>query len=305
MVNGLLSLARRTPVENRVLDLNELLREEVFLLERTTLARTRLELDLAPDLRPTRGDAAALAHAFMNLFVNAVDAMPEGGTLALGSRNLDDGWIEIRVEDTGCGMAPDVLERALDPFFTTKGPGRGTGLGLTLAYGAAKSHRGALEVESEPGRGTRVRIRLPACEPGGAEAPELPAAAVPAGARLQVLVVDDDDLVRTSLKAILGTLGHDALAVDGGEEALATLAAGYRPDLMILDMNMPGLGGAGTLSRLRALRPDLPVLLATGRVDELVLALVEASPQVVLLPKPFGLEELRKHLAPLRPLGPS
>jgi signal transduction histidine kinase/ABC-type amino acid transport substrate-binding protein len=125
MVRSLLSFARQSPVDEQELDMNAILREEVSLLERTTLAKVRLEMDLAPDLRPVRGDASALTHALMNLCVNAVDAMPDDGTLTLRTRNVDEGWIEITVEDTGSGMPKEVLEKALDPFFTTKGVGKG------------------------------------------------------------------------------------------------------------------------------------------------------------------------------------
>ncbi|NTV73253.1 MAG: PAS domain S-box protein, partial [Holophaga sp.] len=129
LVKSLLAFARRSLAEDAELDLNAVIMDNVRILERTTLAKVRLELALAPALSPMRGDSGALAHAFMNLCVNAVDAMPEGGTLVLRTRNAGDGWIEAQVEDSGCGMAPEVLEKALDPFFTTKGVGKGTGLG--------------------------------------------------------------------------------------------------------------------------------------------------------------------------------
>jgi PAS domain S-box-containing protein len=129
MVKSLLSFARQSPTEARALDLNGILREEVHLLERTTLSRIRLEIDFEKHLHPIRGDASALAHAFLNLCVNAVDAMSEQGTLILRTRNIEPGWVEVVVEDTGSGMAPEVLARAMEPFFTTKGPGKGTGAG--------------------------------------------------------------------------------------------------------------------------------------------------------------------------------
>ena len=165
MVKSLLNFARQSPTEEHELDMNAILREEVELLERTTLAKIRLEMDLASDLRPILGDASALTHAFMNLCVNAVDAMPENGTLTLRTRNVDNDWIEVLVEDTGTGMPREVLEKAMDPFFTTKGVGKGTGLGLSMVYSTVKAHRGQIEIQSEPGQGTRVRMRFPACEP--------------------------------------------------------------------------------------------------------------------------------------------
>ncbi|WP_306599908.1 ATP-binding protein [Geothrix sp. 21YS21S-2] len=300
-VRGLLSFARQSPAEERDLDLNGILQEEARLLEHTTLARVALTLDLAPDLRPIRGDASALSHALMNLCVNAVDAMPQGGTLALRTRNVDGDWIELSVEDTGEGMPPAVLERALDPFFTTKDVGRGTGLGLSLVYSTVKAHLGQLEIQSEPGRGTRVRMRFPVSESAAQQALEAQEAreAAQPGA-LRVLLVDDDELIQYSIRTVLEVLGHAATAVSSGEEALRLLEGGFQPQVVILDMNMPGLGGPGTLPRLRALRPDLPVLLATGRADPTAMDLAEAHPQVKLLSKPFTMEDLRRELQRLR-----
>jgi len=300
MVKSLLNLARQDPSELRELDLNAILSEEVRLLERTTLARVSLVLNLAPDLSPIRGDASALTHAVMNLCVNAVDAMPEGGTLTLATRNLDGGWVEVRVEDTGCGMPNDVLEKALDPFFTTKAVGKGTGLGLSLVYSAMKAHRGQMEILSEPGHGTCVKLRFPACAPELPPDQPLPAprAAVPHRS-LSVLMVDDDELIQSSMQVILEALGHRMAPAHSGEEALAKLETGLKPDVVILDMNMPGIGGAGTLPRLRRLRPELPVLLATGRADQTALDLVAAHPKVTLLSKPFSMAELQQYLEPI------
>ena len=163
-VKSLLSFARQSPVENGRLDMNAILKEEVALLERTTLAKVRLEIDLEANLRPILGDASALTHAFMNLCVNAVDAMPENGTLTLHTRNVDNDWIEVVVEDNGTGMSKEVLEKAMEPFYTTKETGQGTGLGLSMVFSTVKAHRGQMSIESELGKGTRVMMRFPACE---------------------------------------------------------------------------------------------------------------------------------------------
>ncbi|GLH74361.1 hypothetical protein GETHLI_28630 [Geothrix limicola] len=296
MVKSLLSFARQNPAEEQELDMNTILREETSLLERTTLAKVRLEMTLDPALRPIRGDASALSHALMNLCVNAVDAMPDRGTLTLRTRNLDSGWIEIEVGDTGCGMPEDVLKKALDPFFTTKPAGKGTGLGLSMVYSTVNAHHGQMEIQSEPGLGTRVSLRFPAAEPSRNETGALPEGGTGPSQALSVLLVDDDDLVRASTQALLESLGHAALAAPSGEAALAELESGARPDLVILDMNMPGLSGAGTLPRLRALRPEVPILLATGQVDQAALALIEAYPRVTLLAKPFDRNDLLRHL---------
>jgi CheY-like chemotaxis protein len=194
-----------------------------------------------------------------------------------------------------------VLEKAMDPFFTTKEVGKGTGLGLSLVYSTVKAHQGQLDIQSEPGSGTQVRLRFPTCAaPKAGASPLAPAPA--ANGALHVVVVDDDELIRCTLPPVLERLGHRVTAFASGELALASLEAGLRPDFVILDMNMPGLGGAGTLPRLRALRPALPVLLATGRLEPAVLELAAAHPQVRLLAKPFSIKEIREQLEGIRPV---
>ena len=297
MVRSLLNFARQGQVEACVLDLNAILQDEVRLLERTTLSEVRLEVDLEPRLRPMRGDAGALTHALMNLCVNAVDAMPEQGVLTLRTRNLGNAWIEVMVEDTGTGMSKEVQERALEPFFTTKEVGKGTGLGLSMVYTTVQAHHGQMKIRSEPGRGTAVSLQFPACESGN-QVGRLDAESGrgPSSGALKVLLVDDDELIQNSIQALLEALGHDGFMASRGEAALAAIEGGFKPDVVILDMNMPGLGGKGTLPRLRVLLPQVPVLLSTGRADQAALALAEAHPHVTLLPKPFALKELRQRL---------
>jgi len=299
MAKCLLNFARQSPAEEHELDINTILREEVRLLERTTLSRVHLDMEFTSDLRPMRGDASALTHAFMNLCVNAVDAMEENGTLTLRTQNVDNDWIEVVVEDTGCGMSQDVLDRALDPFFTTKEEGKGTGLGLSMVHSTVKAHRGMMEIQSRPGQGTCVRIRFPSCEPLlQVLEPEGGRAPLPPRMPLNLLLVDDDELIQSSTQAILGVLGHGVTGVCSGEEALEKLASGFQPDVVILDINMPGLGGSRTLTRLRSLYPALPVLVSTGKVDQEALNLVAAHSHVSLLPKPFSMGELQAHLEP-------
>jgi CheY-like chemotaxis protein len=161
-----------------------------------------------------------------------------------------------------------------------------------------QAHHGKLDLRSEIGLGTCVTLRFPTCE-SATEDPhasgKFPTLASLKG--LDILLVDDDELIQCSMQGVLGGLGHRVSIAPSGEEALARLEAGWTPDLVILDMNMPGLGGARTLPLLRALRPDLPVLLATGRADQTAVDLVAAHPHVTLLSKPFGMKELKAQLA--------
>jgi len=293
-VQGLLAFARQTPVTEADVDLNGILQEVASLLERTTLARIRLVIDLEPGLRPMRGDAHALANAVMNLCLNAVDAMAAGGTLLLSTRNVEGARIQLQVTDTGSGMPPEVRRRALDPFFTTKGVGEGTGLGLAMVYGTVQAHQGQLILQSDLGKGTCVTLSFPAAEtPPSPPSPAPEPRRVSSGPGRRVLLVDDDPLVRSATQALLDRLGHRVFAAAGGEEALAQLEQGCLPEVVILDLNMPGMSGAETLARLRVLAPELPVILATGNPDEAAEELVASYRGVSLLGKPFTMADLR------------
>ncbi len=298
LVKGLLGFARQELQEVRLVDLNDLIREEVALLEHTIPASVRIVPELAPGLRQMHGDPASLSHVLMNLCVNAVDAMPRGGSLFLRTRNEGTDMVCLEVADTGLGMTPEVLEKAMDPFFTTKEQGKGTGLGLAIVYGSVKAHHGQVELSSAPGEGTRVLMRFPASHslplPGAPN--QRPG---PPGHPLSILVVDDDELILDSLVELLRSMGHRPTVARSGEEALLLLEQGLSAEVVLLDLNMPGLGGAGTLPRLRAAHPELPVLIATGRADQSAMDLVARTPRTLLLPKPFSGLELNSHFRQL------
>ena len=297
LLRGLLDFARKDLAEERLLDLNVLLVDEIRLLERTTLQRVKLDLDLDPGLHPVVGDPGALGHAVMNLCLNAVDAMPEGGTLTLRSRNLEPGQVRVIVEDTGFGMPEEILEKVLDPFFTTKPQGQGTGLGLSIAYGTVKAHGGQMQIQSRPGQGTQVLLTFPAGRGKVAATPVAAPVAVPTVLQdFLILVVDDDELVRCSMEILLEALAMTSRLASSGEEALAMLEEGLRPDLLLLDVNMPGMGGVGFLPRFRERFPDVPVLLVTGRLDQTALDLAKSQVGVEIFPKPFAFDELSRRL---------
>jgi len=297
LVRSLTDFARKGLDDAQPVDLNELVAAELDLLRSTTLNKLDLVEDLAPDLPRVLGEPAALTNAIMNLCVNAMDAMPAGGVLCLQSRATPAGEVEVLVTDTGRGMAPEVLARAMEPFFTTKPPGKGTGLGLPGVYGTMKAHGGSVQITSEEGRGTRVVLRFPRYAPDEATPLQL-AAAAPAGPAeaLFILVVDDDPVIQETLPSLLGFLGHRCRLAVGGQEALDLLAGGLKVDLVILDHNMPGLSGADTLVRLREVLPHLPVLLSTGFLEPGVEDLTHRFPGVALLYKPYSLAGIRRKL---------
>jgi CheY-like chemotaxis protein len=241
--------------------------------------------------------------ALLNLAVNARDAMPRGGVLRIEARNIHHGatpapaplapgdYVRVSVSDSGSGMTPEVLARALDPFYTTKAQGQGTGLGLAQAYAFALQSQGLLQIDSEPGKGTRVDIWLPRAQ-GAAPAPELAATstspeALPRG-RGSVLFVEDDPLVREAVSHALEEAGFEVLAAHDGEQAVALLDGGARPAVVFSDIVMPGaISGIDLADIVRRRDPALPVVLATGYTER-----QPAIPGVQVLAKPYPIERL-------------
>jgi len=252
--------------------------------------------DLDPHLTPVLADPTQLEVAVLNLAINARDAMPDGGTLTISSRRLritDDPdlipgtYVELSISDTGSGMDEDVLARAFDPFFTTKEIGKGTGLGLSMVYGMARQSGGNARIESDPGRGTTVKLYFRRADRDG----EVPASGGKTGDQLRrsrgaatVLVIDDDPDVRQFIAAGLEEYGHEVIeAVDGGE-GIEKFAA-TSPDLVIVDYIMPGLSGAEVAGHILATRPDQPILFVSGynETDEIR----RVAPDAQILAKPF------------------
>ena len=301
LVRGLTSFARKELGEAALLDLNGVVRQELELLRRTTPAQVSLALDLEEGLPPILGEPSAIGNILMNLCVNAVDAMPQGGTVGFGTRVLADGRVELTVSDTGDGMTGDVLRRAGEAFFTTKPQGRGTGLGLTIVQSTMTAHHGTMELRSAPGEGTTVLLRFP---PGSPKEPdtarEAPAEAG-AARTLRILLVDDDELIQTTAPLMLEHMGHRVAVAARGLEAVSVLEEGMEVDLVVLDHNMPGLSGAETLARIQALRPDLPILLSTGRADAAVEACLGQGRNLWLLLKPYSFNELGGKLREIFP----
>jgi len=292
------ALARRIPVE-----VNALVEEVRVLLENTSRNRIEIRAALTGDLTWINGDPGSLSSALMNICLNGLDAMPDGGTLTLRTAIPRPDRVEVSVEDTGAGMAPEILARVTEPFYTTKPVGQGTGLGLSITHGVLKAHGGTLEIASQAGKGTQVRLGLPRV-PG-----PVPEAAVPAPPPplevLKILLVDDDEEVRFLMTRMLRRAGAAEVATaPGGREAIDCLGSGAVPDLVILDQNMPGLDGLQTLALIRERHPDLPVLISSGQPDiEDWEALKRQN--VAVISKPFTLEEIREKLAGMPGAGRS
>jgi CheY-like chemotaxis protein/anti-sigma regulatory factor (Ser/Thr protein kinase) len=235
-----------------------------------------------------RGNAAQLREVFTNLILNAVDAMPQGGTLRLATGERD-GSVTAIVEDSGVGMAPETLRRVFEPFFTTKGV-QGTGLGLSMVYGIVQRHGGKLAVSSEPGRGTRIELSFP--RTAAAEPAALPEPAAPA-VSLSVMVVDDEPAVRGLLVDILGALGHRAVGHGSGASALEGFQPG-RFDLVLTDLGMPGINGWQLSQSLRALDDGVTIVFVTGWGEEVDDEQVRRAGADGVVSKPFEIEHVAR-----------
>ena len=299
VVRSLLYFARTTVESLAPVDLNEIIDQIVDLLDKTTLKKIHLFTELQVALPPVEGDQGALSNAVMNLCINAVDAMPNGGALTLRTRRRDGGFVEVSVRDTGVGMTDDVRARAVEPFFTTKPVGEGTGLGLAMVYGTVKSHGGTLDISSTAGEGTEVTLVFPTTARAVAQAPQQQEVETPR-ISLRILLVDDDELIRAGVSMLLGTFGHEVHSAGDGAQAIALLASGQAdPDLVILDVNMPDMDGPETLERLLAIRPQQHVLMASGFGDEEMARSAKGRPNILTIQKPFTLDELDAKLEAL------
>ena len=276
LTQRMLAFARRQPLKPTALDVAALVTNMGELLRRSLGPAVNLVLDFPPGLPHIKADENQLELALLNLAVNARDAMPDGGTIRIGAAmqtvpagaGLTAGsYVRLWVCDTGEGMDENVLARAAEPFFTTKGIGKGTGLGLAMVHGMAAQSGGRLVIKSEKGAGTTAEMWLPLSEHLVAPDSAGEAAAPPGGPRaLTVLAVDDDALVLFNTTAMLEDLGHTVVECHSGKEALAALAKG-RFDLVITDQAMPNITGAQLVAEIRKTQPDLPVIVATGYAE--------------------------------------
>jgi len=294
LTHQLLAFARREVVRPQVLDFNSVITGFEEMLRTSIGGRVTLELRLAPDLPPVTCDPGQIEQLLLNLAVNAREAMPDGGHLVIDTARQDDN-VRLRVSDSGCGMMPDVVERAFEPFFTTKASGEGTGLGLATVYGIVTQASGSVSIASRPGVGTTVSVLLPfgADEhPAAAEQPDRPST-VSAGHGETLLVVEDEAALREVAGRILSGAGYRVITADGGERALE-LAAGHEGtiDLVVSDVVMPGMLGNELAARMAELRPGTPVLFMSGYAQPVLASQGTLDPGVALLEKPFTAADL-------------
>ena len=300
LTQRLLAFARQQDLRAVPIDLGALIRGMGDLLARSLGPRVVLRLDIPEGLPPARIDANQLELAVLNLAINARDAMPDGGSIDIRVADCQvtgdpvlksGGYLKLSVVDTGTGMTPEILKRAVEPFFSSKPLGKGTGLGLSMVHGLAVQLGGALQLSSAVGKGTTATLLLPVAT----SAPEVESP-VPSMQKVNrsavILFVDDDPLIAMSTTEMLEDLGHRVIGATSGLHALDILKSGQPIDLMVTDHVMPGMTGIELAAKSREVRPSLPILLATGYAE------LPEGTQVDLprLAKPYHQDQLRDRL---------
>jgi PAS domain S-box-containing protein len=309
LTQRLLAFARRQVIAPARLDLNDVVRGSEPLLRRLLGEDVRLVLELAPEPWPVLCDPGQVDQALMNLVVNARDAMPGGGTITLGTRNLPARGpdpaeardrVALFVRDTGVGLSPEVREHLFEPFFTTKEQGKGTGLGLATVYGIVSQNGGSISVESDPGSGATFELRFPRTD-----APVAPARPDAARRRAgwagqeRLLVVEDDPAVRAVTVRALGDAGYRLQVATCGAEALELFDHLPAPiDLVVTDVVMPGMNGWALVEELRRRQPGLRALYVSGHNEEVLASEPRVAPGE-FLPKPFTPELLLERVRAL------
>jgi signal transduction histidine kinase len=300
LTSQLLAFSRKQRIELTPLYVCDVIEAVRDLLQRTLGPVVELELELNPGPVPVLADPTQVEMTLLNLAINARDAMPNGGKVHIGTtvRRIDADpelvpgeYVELEVRDTGVGMDEDTLRRAIDPFFTTKPVGKGTGLGLAQVYGSARQVGGTVRIESKPGEGTSVRVFFPKTDqPVKRASPGCLVEGARPDSLATVLLIDDDNDVRSMLAGALANLGYKVQEAMDGSTGLQRLDES-RPDVMVVDFAMPGLNGAEVARRARDKWPGLPILLASGYAD--TSAIEEAiGKDTKLLRKPFRIDEL-------------
>ncbi len=307
LTKQLLAFSRQTLLAPEVCDPNELVEELLPIV--TRLLPESIQVDFIPgqSAGAVFVDKTQFEQALLNLCVNARDAMPQGGAITIETTQVvvngvyitahpwakKGRYVLLSVTDNGTGMAPEVIARAFEPFFTTKAPGKGTGMGLSTVYGIVKQHGGMVNIYSEPGKGTTVKLYFPVAEQRASEVG--PRVAGPSrGGSEKVLVVEDEREVQKVVAEVLRSLGYDVLTAFDGEEALSLIREDSKIQLVLSDVVMPRMGGREMMEAARALRPELRFLLTSGYSENAVHHGFILDPAINFLSKPYGMDTLAR-----------
>jgi nitrogen-specific signal transduction histidine kinase/CheY-like chemotaxis protein len=311
LTNQLLTFSRKQLLQSKLLDLNAVVERMEGMLRRVITEDIEIITILEPGLAQVEADQTCIEQAILNLVLNARDAMPTGGKLTIKtlglevesvaagkSRGLAAGsYVSLTITDTGCGMNSDTLSHLFEPFFTTKEAGKGTGLGLASAYGTVKMSNGQISVASEPNRGTTFNLYLPALAHRG-QIPTPSVALNPSeGGWETVLVVDDEEMVRRLIRAVLDKSGYSVLEASSGAEAARVSRQHNGPiDLLLTDVVMPHMSGREAAERLLPGRPEMKVLYMSGHSRDTIANHGVFECDTALLEKPFTLESLTRKI---------
>ncbi len=310
LTKRLLAFSRRQVLQPAEVDANGLLKGMEGLLRRSIGAHVEVRFFLADDLWPTLIDPSQTEIAILNLAINARDAMPDGGLLTIETANVEvdlpagaegeavsGSYVMIAVKDAGTGMPPEVLARAVEPFFTTKEAGKGSGLGLSMVYGFAQQSAGQMRIETEPGQGTTVRLYLPRAAGAAASlAADGASGEMPRGSE-RILLVEDDPLVRGHIESTLRDLGYTVVGTGAGREALERVNAGLAFDILVTDVILPGgMSGPMIAAEVRKRRAGIKVLYISGYTGDAMQSDGRVMPDAVFLGKPFRQEDLARKL---------
>jgi len=310
LTRQLLTFARRSSVEIHPVDIHAILDETIHLFERSVNPNISIVKNLTRNLVVVNGDEGQIQQALLNIFINARDAMPEGGTLTIETSTVqysdhDRGtvpgetrsgsYVSIRVVDSGAGMSREVQQRMFEPFFTTKEQGKGTGLGLSVVYGVVNGHGGYISVQSELQKGTAFTILLPRLPESFVARPSNVDKRI-VGGKENILVVDDEEIVRSTISAMLIDLGYSVQSTKSGKEALDILAKKKKFDLVLLDMTMPEMGGKEVFERIRHLKTKAKVIISSGYSDTILGEDSFARKVDGFLQKPYQIEDLSRKI---------
>ncbi len=312
LTHRLLAFSRRQTLDPRLTEINQIVTGMKELIDRTAGPAIGVEIVLAQDLWKTRVDPNQLENALLNLCINAKDAMPDGGKMTVETSNRDlshaisatrdmpaGDYVALSVSDTGCGMTPEVIARAFEPFYTTKPTGHGTGLGLSMIYGFAHQSDGQVRIHSEVGRGSNVTIFLPRADGDAEEDSDRLKLEKPGSAERgqTVLVVDDEANIRMLITEVLMELGYNAIEAHDGPSALKVLQSDLRIDLLVTDVGMPGgMNGRQLSDAGRIVRPDLKVLFITGYAETAAFTHDHIEPGMAVIVKPFSMDVLANRI---------
>jgi PAS domain S-box-containing protein len=312
LTRQLLAFSRKQILRPSVCCLNSVVGELEKMLRRVIGEDVQLRLRLAPELGNVRADPGQIEQVLVNLVVNSRDALETGGTICIETSNAEmlpeqvhghadvtaGSYVCVSVADDGCGMSDETKARMFEPFFTTKGPGKGTGLGLSTVYGIVKQSGGHIEVDSQLGKGTVVRVYLPRQDGPLVASPPPERITGPAPrANETILLVEDDDSVRRLVRRVLAPLGYEVLIAESASSALAIVARRQQPiHLLLTDVVLPGMDGSELARKLTADRPGMKVIYMSGYTAEAVVRHGPTEPGAVVMQKPFTVAELTRQV---------